>query len=310
MRGIELAEAFYERYGRPMLQERFPAYEKRIAVGLVGPGSECFGYDDEVSRDHDFSPGFCLWLTAEDDAEIGFALMDAYAQLPKAFEGIALQKSSIGAVQKHGVFTIEEFYTERIGLGAEPQNWREWFYLPEHALATAVNGKVFRDDLGLFSAVRNALNAGYPKDIFLKKLAGHLALMAQSGQYNYSRCLQHGEEGAAKLALFEFVQHTIHAIFLLNNRYAPFYKWQFRALKEQPLLSELAFELERLLVQQDPGSARSAIEMICEKIVLELKRRSLTGSSERYLEGQALILMQQIKDPEIRSLHLMETGVS
>ena len=53
MKGLELAKAYYEEYGRPMIREKFPDYEGRIAVGLAGEGSECFGYDDEISRDHD-----------------------------------------------------------------------------------------------------------------------------------------------------------------------------------------------------------------------------------------------------------------
>ena len=68
--GLELCEAFYEEYGRPMILQKFPEYEKMIAAGLVGEGSECFGFDDQTSRDHDFGPGFCLWLT---DPEIGRA---------------------------------------------------------------------------------------------------------------------------------------------------------------------------------------------------------------------------------------------
>ena len=56
MNGMELAERYYETYGRPMLHEKYPEYETRIAVGLVGEGSECFGFDDRISRDHDFGP--------------------------------------------------------------------------------------------------------------------------------------------------------------------------------------------------------------------------------------------------------------
>lgn len=307
MKGLELSEKFYERYGRAML-ERFPGYEERIAVGLVGSGSECFGYDDAVSQDHDFAPGFCLWLTREDDAEIGFALMEAYQALPQEFMGLSLRAKSGGSERRHGVFTIEEFYSACIGLPGAPQNWREWFYLPEYALATAVNGRIFRDDLKKFSAIREDLLAGYPRDVFMKKLAGRLALMAQSGQYNYRRCRAHGELGASALALHEFVDHALHLLFLLNNRYAPFYKWRFRAARELPFLGNLAERLESLVIDGAKSDVSSAIEEICAVVMNELHRRDLSFLRDRYLENHALSVTKQICDPEIRALHLMEIG--
>ena len=66
MKGLEIARAFWEEYGKPMMEERFPELLPLVAVGLVGPGSECYGYDDEVSKDHDFEHGFCIWLPDED----------------------------------------------------------------------------------------------------------------------------------------------------------------------------------------------------------------------------------------------------
>ena len=60
MKGLELSKRFYETYGAPMLSEKFPELEDKLAIGLVGDGSECFGYDDDISRDHDFEPGFCI----------------------------------------------------------------------------------------------------------------------------------------------------------------------------------------------------------------------------------------------------------
>ena len=57
MKGLELAKAYYEEYGKPMIEERFPEYAGRIAAGLVGEGSECLGYDDLWSTDHDLARG-------------------------------------------------------------------------------------------------------------------------------------------------------------------------------------------------------------------------------------------------------------
>ena len=89
MNGIELARAFYLECGKPMLEEQFPQLKDRIATGLVGSGSECFGFDDEISRDHDFEPGFCIFLPGEEsvDRKTAFALERAYAS-PHTLRGL------------------------------------------------------------------------------------------------------------------------------------------------------------------------------------------------------------------------------
>ena len=62
---------FYDEHVAPMIRESFAKYEDRIAVGIAGEGSDCFGYDDEISRDHDFGTGVCLWINDEDMEEFG-----------------------------------------------------------------------------------------------------------------------------------------------------------------------------------------------------------------------------------------------
>ena len=55
-----------KRWGAPELKARFPELMSRAAVGLSGQGSDCLGFDDEFSRDHDYGPGFLIWLSDED----------------------------------------------------------------------------------------------------------------------------------------------------------------------------------------------------------------------------------------------------
>ncbi|WP_404801581.1 DUF4037 domain-containing protein [Bifidobacterium platyrrhinorum] len=92
--GLRLARAYWKEVGRPMIEAKYPEYAGRIAAGLVGHGSECYGFDDERSRDHDFGPRFCLWLTDEDYAAIGERLQADYDALPRDFRGFVRPAAS------------------------------------------------------------------------------------------------------------------------------------------------------------------------------------------------------------------------
>lgn len=311
MRGIELSRSFYEEYGLPLLREEFPEYEGRIAVGIAGKGSECFGFDDELSRDHDYKAGFCLWLTEADEEKIGFRLMRAYSHLPKEYRGVKLEAQSACQTGKFGVRTIDSFFESTIGIPRAPDSWQQWFYLPEHALAEAVNGAVFRDELGEFSEIRRSLLQDMPEDVRLKKLAAHLALAAQAGQYNYPRCLKHGEPAAAQLALSVFAQHVCRIYFILNGGYCPYYKWAFRALRENPHGAAPAQQLTELLLrcsQQSQNENIALIESISADIIAALRRRSLSESGSDYLEQHAFAVTGKIRSREIRDLHIMDFG--
>ncbi|PWH08788.1 hypothetical protein CWE05_06460 [Bifidobacterium longum] len=83
--GLKLARAFWTQMGKPMIAAKYPQYAGCIAAGLVGHGSECYGFDDAYSQDHDFGPRFCLWLTDEDYATIGEQLEADYEALPRKF---------------------------------------------------------------------------------------------------------------------------------------------------------------------------------------------------------------------------------
>ncbi len=310
MNGLELARAYYETYGEPMLREQFPDVLQHIAVGLCGSGSECFGFDDDVSRDHDFEPGFCIFLPGEDivDRRTAFLMERAYAKLPKEFMGFERETLQPVGGARHGVLRTAEFFAERTGAPDGNLTVRQWLSAPEYALAEATNGVIFADHRGEVTRIREALSA-YPDDIMKKKLAGNLLLMAQAGQYNYMRCIRHGETAAAQLAVFEFTKSTIHTIFLLNRRYQPYYKWSFRALRWLPSLSVTAELLEYLLTSDnEPETAEEkykVIEGIAADVIDELIRLKLTKANCGDLEKHAYSVNDAIADAELRNMHIL-----
>ena len=293
-----------------MLDEQFPDLLPHLAAGLLGSGSECFGYDDEISRDHDFEPGFCLFLPGEDvvDRKAAFALERAYAKLPKEFMGLRRAPMAPVGGARHGVLRTEEFFAEKTGAPDGILTLSQWLTVPEQSLAECTNGELYFDNCGRVTRIRENLSR-YPEDVRRKKLAGHLLLMAQSGQYNYLRCIRHGENGAAQLAAGEFVRSTMSAVFLLNNRYQPYYKWSFRAMRALPKLSLLAELLEYLLTTDNEGDLAQdkydVMESIAADVIDELMEQELTKATCGDLEKHAYSVNDGITDAQLRNLHIL-----
>ncbi len=310
MKGLELSKAFYEEFGKPMLEEKFPEILPYLAVGLTGSGSECYGYDDEISRDHDFEPGFCIFLPGEDivDRRTAFLLERAYAGLPKEYMGIARGGLSPVGGARHGVFRTAEFFQEKLGSPDGRLTLQQWLTIPEYALAEAVNGEMFADAYGEVTRIREAASF-YPDDVMKKKLAGHLLLMGQSGQYNYQRCIRHGEQGAAQLAVYEFAKSAMATVFLLNRTYQPYYKWSFRAMRQLPKLSILAELLEYLITTDNSeamaGEKYQVMEGIASDVIGELIACSMTKAICGDLEKHAYSVNDQIQDAELRNMHVL-----
>ncbi len=310
MNGLELSERFYSECVKPMLSEQFSDILPYLAVGLFGSGSECFGFDDAISTDHDFEPGVCILLPDESivDRQTAFKLERAYYKLPKEFLGY--RRSAIAPVggARHGVLRTAEVFADKVGSPDGVLTVHQWLTVPGHALAEATNGRLFFDGYGEVTRIREGLRR-YPEDVRKKKLAGHLLLMAQAGQYNYARCLKHGETGAAQLAAAEFVRHTMSAAFLLNNVYEPYYKWSFRTMRRLPKLSLLAETMEYLLTTDNGEElAESKLDMIedaASDVIDELQTQGLSKAICGDLEKHAYSVNDAIADGDIRNLHIL-----
>lgn len=303
VKGLELAEKYYKVYGEKMIKEQFPEVAGQIAAGLVGYGSECLGFDDEISMDHDYGPSFCIWLPREIYGQYGEKMQEAYDALPKEFMGFSGRVEEEQGKGRVGILCLEDFYLEILGRNSAPEAAQEWFAIPEPALSVAVSGRVFEDSLGRFTEIREALLAYYPEEVWRKKLAESLAKAAQAGQYNYARAMKRGERVAAEISLTEFVKEAMKIVYLLNRKYAPFYKWMHRGMKELPICSEIGDMLSLIYQVPDPAEAWEeagpadfvyqlntgdgrvvVIEAVCNVLVQTLNEMGLSGVQDNFLQ--------------------------
>ncbi len=280
--GMELCKNYYECFGKPVIHRNFPKYEDKIVCGMVGEGSDCFGFDDEYSRDHDFGPAFCMWVDEDIYSEIGEKLQKAYDLLPKTFMGFERIKS-VQSSKRTGVFQSEKFYTDLLETKKIPENISEWLEIQPEKLAVVTNGSVFSDTHNRFTEIRKELKKGFPKTVQLKHLAQQTAFMAQSGQYNFLRMLKRDDKVTAMICYNEFVLSTLKCTHIIKNKFYPYYKWLYKSCPY--LYIKKLFELSSKISIDEYYS--EIIEPVCETIYNEIKKQFDILSDDKYLDVMA-----------------------
>lgn len=312
MKGLELSRMYWEKCALPLFRRELPAFLERAAVGLVGEGSECFGFDDEISQDHDWGPGFCLWLPESEWAEWQDAVEALLVRLPDTYEGFPARMAPAKRMGRVGPLSIEGFYARFIGMPQPPQTWKQWRLVPEQFLAVSTNGAVFSDRLGAFTAFREALLGFYPEDVRLKKIAARCMGMAQAGQYNLLRSLRRGETATAMLAAARFSEQAISMTFLLNKRYMPFYKWAHRGVAQLPILGKETAACVTALAGVDwrlgpraEAVAGDLVESLCHDVAGWLRSDGLSDAEGDWLLDHGPSVQSRVETPELRRMSVM-----
>ena len=307
MKGLELSRQYFNEKALPRLKTDFPEIFPRLAAGLVGNGSECFGYDDEASRDHDWGADFFIWVTESDRPSI-LRLSQWKRELmehddPPEFSRL---QSMHGA--QIGVMTCGDFYKSLIGTAERPVELIKWLRIPEENLAMAVNGDVFIDNAGEFTAVRESLLRHYPEDVRLKKIAAKCMAIAQTGQYNHMRMAARGEFVVVHTVISKFIEQVTGLVFLLNRVYKPYYKWSHRMLLTLPLLgADIGSLIEELVMttgydEKALDQQQSIIRKICLMLTDELRKQRLSSAVDWFLARHGESVQSKISDPFLRSL--------
>lgn len=248
--------AFYEEYGKQLIEEKYAEYADRIAVGLVGEGSDCFEYDDSISMDHDYGIGFCMWLTDEDYDEIGAALQADYLALTEQYEKespFAGGAAKLYVDKRRGVMRISSFYRKYAGdelyelitkgdgfagLSSMADRKQLLLEIPTKNLAAATNGRVFKDVSGIFSGIRDALLSFYPDNVRNIMIAKELYNFSQNAQSNYPRMMARKDYVTAHICIAQASLAFMRLEYLFNKTFCPYYKWLFKGLDRFPDMTE------------------------------------------------------------------------
>ncbi|MDP6823032.1 MAG: DUF4037 domain-containing protein [Dehalococcoidia bacterium] len=235
--GMELARRFYFEAVLPIVVESGIGAH---AAGRLDSGSEVIGFDDDVSRDHDWGPRFTLFVPDELPMDHRIRLDTALTErLPRQFAGYLtnfaqpvpedpgtrLMAEPEGGVIDHRVEIASpvEFFSEYAGLdiGKSP-SIGDWLATPAQILLTISTGPVFHDEIGLAEIQRRF--EFYPEDVRLYLMASEWSAISEEEPF-VGRAGSTGDDVGSALIAARMVQHAMRLCFLIEKRYPPYSKW-------------------------------------------------------------------------------------
>lgn len=278
--GLEMARSYFTEWGLPFLQQHFPSISERVAAG-IWRGSQIFGADDALSRDHGWGAMFTLVLTELDYQATAERLNQALQEnAPTAWKGIPTPSEA-----EIIVTSLDRFFQDRVGFSTPPRDSSEWlegFYFRfgtrETELYLIRHGHLFYDPLGEFTTRRD-LFVNYPRDIQLHRINQELLNVWHYGQYNFiDRLSQRNDPVANCMALGHFSEGVMRLCMLLDDDYSPYWKWLAFEFRKHGVARVLDPLLTTLTTSTDLSQQVDLVTEICGFLHELLQTHQLAAS--------------------------------
>ncbi len=235
---IDISHEFFDEIVHPLLQREYPEVTARTAFGLFGHGSEALGMDDEHSRDHHWGIRIDALMPADVSTDRRDEIMRTLGSyMPETFRGLELGESTregAGLVPD----TLESFLSRTIGIDHAPETYLEWLELPEEDIVHLINGEVWHDPLGAFTAIRERLGGYYPEPIWFRRMGHWCRYQSGMGTYALKRAILRGDDLFATLAFAQTLRLTIQLAYMLDRTYFPYDKWLYTLFRRLPRMHE------------------------------------------------------------------------
>lgn len=243
---IDISRNFFNEIVKPILEREFPEETGQMTFGVWGLGSEALKLDDELSRDHHWGIRIDTLMPQDIFTNKREEILRVVgAKLPATYQGHELQE---GIVAGAGLIpdSLEGFLTRSIGIDHPPQNYAEWLNVPEEDIIHIINGEVWHDPAGRFTAVRQSFSQYYPEPVRLRRIAHWCRYFSGMGTYALKRAILRNNQYYAATAFGKAIRWGLQLAFMLEKQYYPYDKWIMTYFKRLPRL----YEPLRLLVDE------------------------------------------------------------
>jgi hypothetical protein len=232
----DVSREFFREVVLPLLERDLPEVAQHTAFGIFGLGSEAYGLDDELSRDHHWG----LRIDAMMPAPLFTARRDALLELircgvPPTYRGYSLRAGHLAGA---GVApdSLPAFLTRTLGIDHPPETFAEWLAIPEEDIVHVTNGSVWHDPDAQFTAVRRVFKSHYPEPVRLRRIAHWCRYFSGMGTYALKRAILRDNTFYAATRFAVAIRLGVQLAFLLDRVYFPYDKWLMAAFAQLPRL--------------------------------------------------------------------------
>ena len=235
---IDISRNFFEEIVKPILLEHFPKETAVSAFGVFGYGSEALRLDDELSRDHHWGLRIDALMPPDVFETRRQAIMETLAaSLPESYQGHSLREAHLSGAGL-APDNLPAFLRRTIGIDHAPTTYEEWLNIPEEDIIHVINGEVWFDPPGNFTAIRQALERYYPEPVRLRRVAHWCRYFSGMGTYALKRAILRDNEFYATTRFSNAIRLGIQLAFLLDKEYFPYDKWLMAYFERLPRLAD------------------------------------------------------------------------
>lgn len=222
---IDISRTFFQEIVLPILQEHFPAETAQTAFGVFGYGSEALRLDDELSRDHHWGLRIDALMPETIFQQKRDEMMEVLSsRLPHSYRGHSLREGHLAGAGL-APDSLPAFLTRTVGIARAPVTAQEWLAIPEEDIIHIVNGEVWHDPSGEFSALRAHFAGYYPEPVRLRRMAHWCRFYSGMGTYALQRAILRSDDFYATTRFSNAIRLGVQLAFLLDKRYFPYDKW-------------------------------------------------------------------------------------